>query len=254
MILTKESFYKLQGFHSSSIFDVPNDAETMQDVWDRAPPVVLFEIATRPSVLLDTELRKFCCWCHRQIWHLLDNVCKHVVEDNELYANNLLALSVFMGRRERAYRGYKNSTNNAVQSVFEAANTGLAGQHGFDAIIRAMHALDADTRNTPQCIYNSGAFATQLRKTCTPNFGVKVETQRCCVLVASGHDGYDDGNALCFMDKGVSAFYFNAPIGDNDIIHFMAHGVLFDNDWCNEDNCSKIMVQKDNDSDWEKLS
>ena len=254
MILTKESFYRLHGFHNSSICDVPNDAKTMQDVWNRAPAIVLFEIATRPDVLLDTELRKFCCWCQRQIWHLLSDVCKHVVEDNELYANNLLSLSVFMERRDRAYRGYKHSTNNAVQSVFEAANTGLAGQHGFDAINHALHALDADTNDMQQCMCNSDAFATQLRKTCTPNFGVRVETQRCCVLVASTHDGYDDGNALCFTDKGVFARYFYAPIGASEIIHFMAHGVLFDTGWCNEDNCSKIMVQKDNDSDWEKLS
>ena len=59
----------------------------MRDVWDTAKAEWLIWVATREGVLTDQQLRRFACWCVRQVWHLLtDERSKHAVEVAERYA------------------------------------------------------------------------------------------------------------------------------------------------------------------------
>jgi hypothetical protein len=64
------------------------NCQTMDDVWQTAPPEYLIWVATRPGVLSDRDLRLFACWCVRQIWHLLDDErSRNAVEVAERHAD-----------------------------------------------------------------------------------------------------------------------------------------------------------------------
>jgi hypothetical protein len=66
---------------------------TMQDVWDTAQPEWLIWVATRPGVLDDITLRRFACWCARQVWHLLtDERSRHAVETAERFCDGKATL------------------------------------------------------------------------------------------------------------------------------------------------------------------
>jgi hypothetical protein len=47
------------------------NCKTMTEVWNTAKPELLIWVATRPGVLDDITLRRYACFCARQVWDLL---------------------------------------------------------------------------------------------------------------------------------------------------------------------------------------
>jgi hypothetical protein len=65
-----------------------SNCKTMQQVWDTARPEWLVWVATRRGVLDYTTLRRFNCWCARQVWHLLtDERSRCAVETAERFCD-----------------------------------------------------------------------------------------------------------------------------------------------------------------------
>src|SRR3990167_932116 len=63
---------------------------SMREVWEKAQPDWLVWVATRQGVLTDQQLRRFACWCVRQVWPLLkDERSRHAVEVAERYAEGM---------------------------------------------------------------------------------------------------------------------------------------------------------------------
>jgi hypothetical protein len=77
--------------------------KTMQQVWDTAKPEWLIWVATRPGVLDDVTLRRFACWCARQVWHLLtDERSRHAVETAERFCDGKATLEELAAARAAA--------------------------------------------------------------------------------------------------------------------------------------------------------
>lgn len=79
-------FFKLSGVDARGAWAKAN-CSCLQECWDRARPELLVWIATREGVLDDTTLRRFVCFCARQVWNLLTPVSRGAVEAVERYCN-----------------------------------------------------------------------------------------------------------------------------------------------------------------------
>jgi hypothetical protein len=144
-----------------------SNCSTMQDVWDTAKPEWLIWVATRPGVLDDITLRRFACWCARQVWHLLtDKRSRHAVETAERFCNGKATLEELTAARAGARAAAWDAARAAAWDAARAAAWAAAR-----AAARA--AADTAARNAAWAAARAAADASQaqwLRDNATPNF------------------------------------------------------------------------------------
>ena len=137
---------------------------SMQDVWDKAPPEWLVWVATRPGVLDEQALRKFACWCARQVWHLLeDERSKNAVEIAERFVNGEATAGELAAANAAAWaasRGTRDASWRESSSARAAAYS--ADDNTRTAWLAASAASSAGVAMTAQ--------AQWLRENATPNF------------------------------------------------------------------------------------
>jgi hypothetical protein len=158
-----------------------SNCSTMQEVWDTAQPEWLIWVATRPGVLDDITLRRFACWCARQVWHLLtDKRSRHAVETAELFCD---------GKATREELAAASDEANAAATVADAAATvaarAAATVADAAATVAARAAADAAARAAARDATRDAAWAAAwaaaraaadasqaqwLRANATPNF------------------------------------------------------------------------------------
>jgi hypothetical protein len=156
---------------------------TMQQVWDTAKPEWLVWVATRPGVLDDITLRRFACWCTRQVWHLLtDERSRHAVETAERFCDGKATLEELAAASDEATVA-ANAVADAAATV--AANAAAKAAATVAAKAAARAAADAAawaaardaTRDAAWAAAwaaaRAAAYASQaqwLRDNATPNF------------------------------------------------------------------------------------
>jgi hypothetical protein len=154
---------------------------TMQDVWDTAQPEWLIWVATRPGVLDDITLRRFACWCARQVWHLLtDERSRHAVETAELFCDGKATLEELAAASDEAWAAATTAAAARI-APFPAtryATIAAANAATIDEVASAtLNAACATTWATAWDDLIDGdtaaAFSVQaqwLRANATPNF------------------------------------------------------------------------------------
>jgi hypothetical protein len=114
---------------------------TMQQVWDTAKPEWLVWVATRPGVLDDITLRRFACWCARQVWHLLtDDRSRHAVETAELFCDGKATLEELAAAKAAATVAANAAARDAARAAARAAATVAAMAAARDAASDAARA------------------------------------------------------------------------------------------------------------------
>jgi hypothetical protein len=132
-----------------------SNCKTMQQVWDTASPEWLVWVATRPGVLDDITLRRFACWCARQVWHLLtDERSRHAVETAERFCDG-------------------KATRKELDAAWAAASAAARAAAMAAAWAAAMAAARYAARDAARAMEWAEALAAQaqwLRINAKPNF------------------------------------------------------------------------------------
>jgi hypothetical protein len=158
--------------------------KTMQQVWDTAKPEWLIWVATRPGVLDDVTLRRFACWCARQVWHLLtDERSRHAVETAERFCDGKATLEELAAARaaatvaDTAARAAATVAARAAASDAASDAACAAARHAARAAAKyASYASMAAARYAAWAAAMTAADAADasqaqwLRANATPNF------------------------------------------------------------------------------------
>jgi hypothetical protein len=151
-----------------------SNCSTMQEVWDTAKPEWLVWVATRPGVLDDITLRRFACWCARQVWHLLtDERSRHAVETAERFCDGKATREKLHVVRDKAWAAAMVVWNSPLaftiddtialaMAVAWYVTSNAARNAALNASISSAKALDSTSARGDQ--------ATWLRQNATPNF------------------------------------------------------------------------------------
>jgi hypothetical protein len=149
-----------------------NNCKSMQEVWDNAKPELLIWVATRPGVLDDIALRRFACWCVRQVWNLLtDGRSRIAVETAERFCDGKATL-VELNEVKGWAIDVKFLDNKARQIASEAASSAAGSTPQYAADIAACAAAGGTWNAT---MHRDGiavmvAQAAWLRANVRPNF------------------------------------------------------------------------------------
>ena len=146
----------------------------MAALWNRADikPEWRIWIATRDGVLDDRTLRRFACWCVRQVWHLLtDERSSNAVEAAERFADGsatadelaAAAAAAQDAARDAAWAAAAAAAQDAALDAAWAAAAAAARDAARDAAWAAARAAALDAARDAQSEW--------LTKNATPNFG-----------------------------------------------------------------------------------
>jgi hypothetical protein len=144
---------------------------TMQQVWDTANPEWLIWVATRPGVLDDITLRRFACWCARQVWHLLtDERSRHAVETAERFCDGKATLEELAAARAEALDAGMDAASDAARSTAIVIGKHAALSSAWSA--RTALATDSSMPAGRSVAWNAAWTyqAKWLRDNATPNF------------------------------------------------------------------------------------
>lgn len=160
------------------------NCKSMEDLWSKASSEWLIWAATRPGVLDDQTLRKFACWCVRQIWSLLDGRCKEIVSTVERFLDGKATTEELVHIKAVVYKDASEYNWAATKDVVMIATWAAALAVARDnvqkaALIAANESVRAailsstlhDTANALELARNEQA--KWLRENTVPNFNVK---------------------------------------------------------------------------------
>jgi Xaa-Pro aminopeptidase len=158
-----------------------SSCSTMQQVWDTAKPEWLVWVATRPRVLDDITLRRFACWCARQVWHLLtDERSRHAVETAERFCDETATLEELAAAKDAAWLAVIDAASDAACAAARHSAM-IAAKYASDASMAAathaaMAMANAPTADESTAVGAAARVATftvqaqWLRDNATPNF------------------------------------------------------------------------------------
>ena len=110
------------------------NCQTMQDVWDKASTDWLIWVATREGVVSGSELRKFACFCVRQVWHLLsDEHSKNAVIVAERHADGIATDGELAAARDAAWDAARDEARDAAWYAAWYAASAAARAAAWDA-------------------------------------------------------------------------------------------------------------------------
>jgi len=78
------------------------------------------------------------------------------------------------------------------------------------------------------------------------------DTLKCVVLVADESAGYESSEELTMGGRNINVYFFSTPAKNANLAYLVAHGILFDNDWCANGCLSKVRA-KDKQGIWASL-